>query len=58
MVSNNFRHSRKICYRANSKLPIAKNRLKKLLLFRQMAKNYTFILGHIAISQPMLKIMS
>ena len=65
MFSNNFR------YRTTKpgkyvKLPITENRIEKLflvrflllLLFRQMVENYAFFLGHIAISQPILKIMS
>ena len=47
------------------KLPITENRTEKLLLvrfllpllFRQMVKKLYVLLGHIALSQPMLNIM-
>ena len=49
-----------------SYLSITENRIEKLLLvrfllpllFRQMVENYSFFLGHIAMPQPMLNIMS
>ena len=57
---------RKYVKDAVSKLPITVNRIEKLLpvrfllsfLFSQILKNDTFFLGHIALSQPVLKIMS
>ena len=51
--------NRKICHKAISKLPITENRIEKLLLVRfLLSKNNSFVLGHIALSHPILKIMT
>ena len=56
----------KIYSRTISELPITENRIEKLLLvrfllsclFSQIVANDCFFLSHIALSQPVLKIMS
>ena len=58
--------NRKICQGAVSELPTSENRIKRLLLVRfyclfclgQLSKLYAFFLGHIALSQPLFKILS
>ena len=63
---NSTKKNRKICERAISELSKTENRIQKLLLvcfnccfcLARSSKNDSLFLGHIALSQLMLKIVS